>query len=85
MFDLSISPTLPYTGECDEGAARERGQAFSGGVLGQKGGPKRGIFGHYKFSLLFFPALHGDGYMPDTLSRKGSLPDALAIPEQTWG
>ena len=28
---------------------------FSGGFWGQKRGPKRAIFGHRKFSLLFFP------------------------------
>ena len=30
---------------------------FFGGILGSKRGPKRAIFGHTKFSLLFFPAL----------------------------
>ena len=31
---------------------------FFGGTWGQKGGPKRVILGHKKFSLLFFPALN---------------------------
>ena len=37
------------------------GELFQGDLWGRKRGPKRAIFGHRKFSLLFFPALKQTG------------------------
>ena len=42
---------------CERTQKRDPHKLFWGGFGVKKGGPKRAIFGHKKFSLLFFPAL----------------------------
>ena len=45
----------------------------------------RGLFNNLKRFLGFLKQIHcfGEGYLPDTLSWKGALPDTLAIPKHT--
>ena len=50
---------------------------FSGGFLGQKGGPKRAIFGHQKVLIIYLIRAHTKGSCNRTRLLEGFLEGSL--------